>query len=81
MSHVFTSQLGLKIWKTNIRAQKIDNNTLKTYKILVSIFSVSNKNVKKKILKKNFLLANIKPDIMLWMFFQTMSYIDIDFHI
>ncbi len=40
MNTAFTSQLGLKICKTNIRAQKIDGTTLKTYGMVASIFSV-----------------------------------------
>ena len=33
MSSTYIERLGLKIWKTNIRAQKIDGSTFKTFKI------------------------------------------------
>ena len=44
MSQVFTSKLGFKIQKTNVGAQKIDGTTLKTYKIVVSTFSMLDKD-------------------------------------
>ncbi len=44
MSQAFTQQLGLKIRKTNIGAQKIDGTTLETYGMVDSTFSVSDKD-------------------------------------
>lgn len=52
MSQAFAHQLGLKIYKTNVEVQKIDGTTLKTYRIIVFIFSVSNKMIKRGFLKK-----------------------------
>ncbi len=40
MSQAFAQQLGLKIRKTNVGAQKIDGTTLETYGMVVSTFSV-----------------------------------------
>ena len=79
MSQVFAFQLGFKIWKINIKAQKIDGTILKTYKIVASIFSMSNKDSKKRFFEKNFLLADVNPDRVFEMPFLTMSNINIDF--
>ena len=59
--------------------QKIDSTTLKTYEIVVFIFSILDKDSRERFFKKNFLLADVKPDIMLKMLFLTMSNADIDF--
>ncbi len=44
MSLAFIHQLSFKIQETNVRAQKIDGTTLETYEIVVSTFSISNKD-------------------------------------
>ncbi len=79
MSQAFAYQLSLKIWKTNVRAQKIDGTTLETYGIVVSTFSMSNKDDKERCFEESFLLADIKLDIVFGMPFLTMSNVDIDF--
>ena len=72
MSQAFTFQLGLKI-------QKINNITLKTYKIIVSIFFILDKDDRIRFFIKSFLLVNIKLDIVFGMLFLTMNNINIDF--
>ncbi len=79
MSQAFTQQLGLKIRKTNVGAQKIDGTTLETYGIVVSTFSVSDKDGRKRFFEESFLLADVSPDIVLGMPFLTMSNSDVDF--
>ncbi len=79
MSQVFASQIGLKIQKTIIEAQKIDGTTLEIYEMVVSTFSMSNKDGRERFFEKNFLLTDVKPNIVLRMAFQTMSNADIDF--
>ncbi len=79
ISQVFAHQLGLKIWKTNVGAQKIDDTILKTYKIIVSTFSVLDNNGRGRLFEKSFLLADIKPNVMLEIPFFTMSNLDVDF--
>ncbi len=79
MSQSFAQQLGLKIYKTNVGAQKIDGTTLKTYGMVVSTFSVWDKDVRERFFEESFLLANVRPDIMLGMPFLTMSNADLDF--
>ena len=79
ISQVFANQLGLKIWKTNVEAQKIDDTTLETYGMVVSTFSMLDKDSRQRFFKKSFLLTDIKPDIVLEMLFLTVSNVDVDF--
>ena len=79
MSQAFAFQLGLKIWETNIRAQKIDSITLKTYKIVVSNFSMSDKDEKERFFEESFLLADVNLNVIFGIFFLIMSNVDIDF--
>ena len=59
--------------------QKINGTTLKTYKMVVSTFSMADKNNRERFFKESFLLANAKSDIVLGIPFLTMSNADIDF--
>ncbi len=79
MSQTFAQQLGLKIRKTNVRAQKIDGTTLETYKMVVFTFSVSDKDRRERFFEESFLLADVSPDIVLRMPFLTLSNADVDF--
>ncbi len=79
MSQAFAQQLGLKIRKTNVGAQKIDGTTLKTYEMVVSTFSGLDKDGKERFFEESFLLADVSPDIVLGMPFLTMSNADVDF--
>ncbi len=47
--------------------------------MVVSIFSVSNKDGKERFFEESFLLTDVSPDIVLGMSFLTMSNADIDF--
>ena len=79
MSQAFAHQVDFTIWKTNVGVQKINNTTLETYAIVVSTFFVLDKNGKERFLEESFLLADVKPKIVLGMPFLTMSNADIDF--
>ena len=79
MNQVFAHQLALKIWKTNIEAQKIDGTILETYGMVVLSFFMADKDDRKRFFKKSFLLADVKPDIMLGMLFLTISNTNTDF--
>ena len=79
MSQAFAQQLSLKIYKTNVGAQKINGTTMETYGIIVSTFSVSNKDSKRRFFEESFLLADVRPNIMLKMPFLMMSNADINF--
>ncbi len=79
MNQVFAFQLGLKIQKTNIGAQKIDGTTLETHKMVVSTFFILDRDGRERFFEESFLLANIKPDVVFKMLFLTMSNTNIDF--
>ena len=81
MSQAFAPQLGLKIYKTNIGVKKIDGTTLETYKIVISTFSILDKDSRERFFKESFLLANVKPNIILGIFFLIMSNININFQV
>ncbi len=79
MSQAFALQLGFKTRKTNFGAQKIDRITLETYEMVVSNFSVLDKDSRMKFFEKSFLLANVKLHLVFGMLFLTMSNTDINF--
>ena len=79
MSLAFAHQLGLTIWKTNVGAQKIDGITLEIYEMVVSIFSMSDKDGRERFFEKSFLLADVQLEIVFGMPILTMSNIDVDF--
>ena len=79
MSQAFAHQLGLAIQKTNVGAQKIDGTTLENYEIVVSTFSISDKDGRESFVEESFLLADVKSEIAFEMPILTMSNADIDF--
>ncbi len=79
MSQAFAHQLGFKIWKTNVATQKIDSTTLETYGIVVSTFSMLDKDGREMFFEESILLADVKPDIVLGMPFLIMSNTNVDF--
>ncbi len=52
---------------------------METYEIVVSTFPMLNKDGREKFFEESFLLADVKPNIVLRMPFLTMSNADIDF--
>ncbi len=79
MCQAFAQKLGLKICKTNIGVQKIDGTTLETYGMVVFTFSVTDKDGRERFFEKSFLLADVKPDLVLGMLFLTMRNANVDF--
>ena len=79
MNQAFAYQLGSTIRKTNVGAQKINNTTMETYRIVVSTFSLSDKDDRERFFEESFLLADVKPEIILGMPLLTMTNTDIDF--
>lgn len=57
----------------------IDNTTLEIYGMVIFTFFILDKDSRKRFFEKSFLLANVKPDIVLGISFLAMSNIDIDF--
>ncbi len=52
---------------------------METYEIVVSTFSVSDKDKRERFFEESFLLANVRPDIVLGIPFLIMSNADVDF--
>lgn len=79
INQTFAFKQDLKIWKTNVDAQKIDIITLETYKIVVSNFSIPDKDNKKRFFEESVLLTDINLDILLKILFLIMTNADVDF--
>ena len=73
----YAQKLGLKIQKTNIKAQKIEDSILKTFKIVIADFQVKDKIDRSRFFQKTFLMANIKFEVILKIFFLKLSNVDI----
>ncbi len=52
---------------------------MESYKIVVSTFTMLDKDGRERFFEKSFLLANDKPDVVLGMLFLTMSNADLNF--
>ena len=79
MSPVYTKKLGLKTWKTNVGAQKIDDSALKTFGMVIANFQVENKGGRPKFFQETFLMANTKFEVILRMLFLKLSNADVSF--
>ena len=75
----FVKQLGLPIRPSNIEAQKIDGTTLDIHGMVVAAFSMVDKANRVRFFKETFLVANVSPEVVLGMFFLTLSNADVDF--
>ena len=73
----YAAELGLKVQKTDVGAQKIDRSLLKTYNMVIAAFQVFNKFNCSWFFQETFLLANISIEVVLGMFFLTLSNSDI----
>lgn len=69
----YTTSLGLKIWPTNVKAQKINNSSLQTFGIVQASFQVNNKLGRYWFFQQNFLITNINMALILDMPFLTFS--------
>ena len=72
-------KLGFKIWKTNIRAQKIDGSALETFEMVIADFQVEDKANRPRFFQEAFLVANIKFEIILGIFFLKLCNADMSF--
>ena len=72
-------KLELRTQKTNIGVQKIDCFALKTFGMVVADFKIKDKASKPRFFQKIFLVANIKFEVILKMFFFKISNVDISF--
>ena len=79
MHPAFAERLSLVVQTTNVGAQKIDGTTLKTYRIVVAAFSVTDQPNRIRFFEQTFLIANVSPDVVHGMPFLTLSGTDVDF--
>ena len=75
----FLRGLGLHIRLIDIRAQKIDGTTLDIFGMVVAAFSLTDKTNQVRFFKKTILVANVSPEIVLGIFFLTLSSANVDF--
>ena len=79
MNPDFARKLFLKIWKTNVGAQKIDGSALETFGIIIADFQVENKANRPRFFQETFLVADTKFEIILKMLFLKISNTDMSF--
>ena len=70
---------GLSIKPIDVKAEKIDGNTLNTYEIVVAAFLVTDKANQAKSFEETFLIANVSPQVVFGMLFLILSAVDVDF--
>ena len=71
--------MGLKVHFTNIRAQKINGSTLKTFEMVLANSQVENTFGKARFFQETFLIADISAEIVLGILFLTLSNADVQF--
>ena len=79
MSSAYIKRLGLKTWKTNVKAQKITGSALKTFKMVIANFQVEDKGGRPRFFQETFLVANTKFEVVLGMPFLKISNADVTF--
>lgn len=80
MQPSFVKKLGLYIHKIDLDAQKINGRRLKTYKMIIALFPVDDKDEKSCFIEITFILADICIYIAFGMFFLILSNIEINFN-
>ena len=75
----YSAKLNLKVQKTNIGAQKIDDSTFNTFEIVLANFQVKDKLNRAWFFQKTFLVANTTLEVIFGMPFLTLSNADIQF--
>ena len=80
MNPDYAQKLGFKIWKTNVGAQKIDGSALETFEMIIADFQIENKASRLRFFQETFLVANIKFEVILEMFFLKISNTDVSFN-
>ena len=79
MTPTYAKQLGFQVQKTNVGAQKIDSLLLQTFKMIIADFLVEDKLNRAQFFQESFLLAETSMEMILGMFFLTLSNADIHF--
>ena len=79
MSSAYAKKLGLKTWKTNVKAQKIDDSAFETFGMVIANFQVEDKGGRPKFFQETFLVADTKFEVILGMPFLKLSNADVSF--
>ena len=79
MSPAYAKRLGLKTWKTNVGAQKIDSSALEIFGMMIADFQEEDKGGRPRFFQETFLLADTKFEVVLEMLFLKISNADIVF--
>ena len=64
---------GLQVWYINIDTQKINRSKLHTFGMVLTSFSIENKEIRSYFFIKTFLIVNLSIDISLEILFFTLS--------
>lgn len=80
MQPSFARKLGLRICITDIDAQTIDDNRLETFRMMIALFQVDDKDKKSRFLEKIFLLTDISLDIVFGIPFLILSNVEVNFN-
>lgn len=75
----FIKELGFPNRLSDVEAHKIDSTTLDIYEIVIVALSATEKANQVKFFEKLFLVANVKPEVVLEMPFFTLSSANDDF--
>ena len=79
MTPGYALKLGLKVRSTDVRAQKIDGSTLKTFEMVLASFQMDDTLGRAQFFQKTFLLADLSVEVVLEMPFLTLSNANIKF--
>ena len=79
MSPAYAERLGLKTWKTNVGAQKIDGSALETFGMVIADFQMEDKSGRPRFFQETFLVADTRFEVILRMPFLKISNADVAF--
>lgn len=80
MKPSFAKILGLYSCIINVGVQKIDGNKVETFKIVIALFLVDDKDKKSRCFEKTSLFADVSMDVFAKMFLLTLNNVEILFN-
>lgn len=79
MTPTYASKLSLTVRLTNVRAQKVDGSTLKTFDMVLASFQVEDKLERACFFQETFLVTNTSIEVILGMLFLVLNNADVGF--
>lgn len=76
---MYIKKLGSQFWWTNVGTLKIDDTALVIYSMIVTNFFLQNKYGRNWSFEETFLVTNTKMEVVLGMFFLSLSDVDVRF--